>query len=311
MSIITALSTSHRVFYYHNVGDNPDSFYPEGISTAHFELQIKALLRLGYRFSTLREAYASAGKRRGLTATITTDDGFDCNYTTIFPILKRYNIPLTLFIIGKCHDNQALAWNHKLLIIRKEAQQHELHEALLRLEPRYDLKITADLSASLFSVPMKRKEAFADQLWEQFCHFSQAEYLQAHQPFLSADQLSEMVSRGCEIATHSHSHADFSRWSLPEIYEEIHLSKAILEQYGPVEFFAFPYGRQPQPDLIPHICRKSGLKACLGGRYTFLDNRRRNHYWQRQKLELPLHQSALEFIAKPLLRTAKDLISLP
>ncbi|HNQ44106.1 MAG TPA: polysaccharide deacetylase family protein, partial [Candidatus Cloacimonadota bacterium] len=270
-------AATHRIFYYHQIGKPQESFYPMGLSTEEFEQQIRTLKRLGYRFLTLREAYADSGRNRGLTATITTDDGFSCNYSEIYPLLKRLGIPFTMFVIGKCLDNQALAWNHKLLIIRQQADPQALHQSLLKLEARFHLKLVPDLSASLFSVPMSLKEELSDTLWEQFCDISQAEYLHKHQPFLSSDQLREMVASGCEIGTHSFSHPDFSRLTFPEILNELRASRALLEELYPVEFCAFPYGRQPARDLIPHICRQGGLSATLGGRYTWHDNRRPNY----------------------------------
>ena len=56
----------------------------------------------GFTVIPLTEAVAYLqGKRASLPAksiVITADDGWESDYTYMFPIIKKYNIPITLFI---------------------------------------------------------------------------------------------------------------------------------------------------------------------------------------------------------------------
>jgi len=308
--------SSHRVFYYHQVwakeqqekssNSGSEPFYPEGISIGQFEEQIIALQKAGFQFIPLSQGVleAGCGRKQGLTVSLTTDDGFACNYHQIMPLLQKHDVPLTLFLIGTCLNNQSLAWNHKLLILRQNTPESELRAALRKLAPRFDLIPAGDLGAFLFSVPMTGKDALADELWERFLPFSQTEYLAMEQPFLSDGQVLELVAQGAEIASHSFSHPDFSRLGYSEARKEIELADQALGRYPqpPVKLFAFPYGKTCSLPLLRKLARDTGIKAFFGGRFIWRDNRGSSLLWQRQKMEQSPPELFRELTLKPWLR---------
>jgi peptidoglycan/xylan/chitin deacetylase (PgdA/CDA1 family) len=301
------LKGSQLILVYHRVGEGQTALYPNGLSRIELEDLIIAFQELGFRFCSLSEAYARAGKGTERTISLSSDDGFACNYDVVLPLLQKHRIPLTLFVIGKCLDNRALAWNHKLIQIRQNSDEAELRERVRTLQSRYRLRLTDDLSRQLFSVPDQLKDDLADELWQSFCSESQTDFLKRTQPFLTGAQMQKLESCGAEFALHSHSHADFSRLSYAQMSSEIEQNQIALAQFNlrPAPFFGFPYGRQCQGDLIPKLCRDTGLLACLGFRYRIDDNRRQNQLWQRSHLE---HSDALsleQLLWRPLLRCVK------
>lgn len=89
------------VLMYHAVSD--DTQNPYAISPALFETHISSLLNDGYTPVFLSELcdYVENGKALPQKPVcITFDDGYLDNYTTAFPILKKYNAKATMFIIG-------------------------------------------------------------------------------------------------------------------------------------------------------------------------------------------------------------------
>lgn len=258
---------------------------------------------MGYSFCSLSDAFdgqAGLGRRR---VVLSTDDGFACNYHTIAPILKKHGIPMIMFLIGKCIDNRALAWNHVLQIVRFSTTPDRLSSLMPQLQQRYGIQRDGNTMANLFSVPMAQKDALADYLWQQLMPISQEEYLHLHQPFLSSEQIAELQSQGHEVASHSQSHPDFSRLSIDEMVDEILQSKESLSGFGPVRFFAFPYSRCPDVFLVPSLCETSGIDACLGGRYRVCDNSPGTQLWQRSKMEQSPSDVALELFVKPCIRS--------
>jgi peptidoglycan/xylan/chitin deacetylase (PgdA/CDA1 family) len=306
------LVSSHRVLYWHNVYTIEPGLYKDGVTALEFETQIIALKKAGFRFISLAEALnrARSKAKAEQTVSITTDDGFACNHNTILPILKRHGLPISIFLIGKCLDNRALAWNHKLLIVRARADAASLDKAINSLASQYQLSLSKNTAASLFSVPMRLKDAFADKLWELFCEESQAEYLAKHKPFLSSEQLTELIEYGAEIGTHSHSHPDFERLTYPEMLKEIERSCSALQEHtgSPIPYFAYPYGRYNSAAISSKLCRDTSLDLCLGGRYSLKDNRGDSRLWQRQKMEQDISKVNQEILLKPYLRAAKDLL---
>lgn len=92
------------ILMYHHFADegSPSTV----ISAAQFENQIKALSDAGYTAITFEELcdYVFSGAplpERPLIITI--DDGYLSVYETAFPILKKYDMKATVFIIGVSH----------------------------------------------------------------------------------------------------------------------------------------------------------------------------------------------------------------
>lgn len=97
--------------------DDPDDF--NYINTPNgFEENIKILLDNGYTFLSfkdLNEAYSGKKELPDKPILITFDDGYYSNYKYIFPILKKYNVSGSIFIvtdnIGKTIDGKKyLTW---------------------------------------------------------------------------------------------------------------------------------------------------------------------------------------------------------
>lgn len=87
------------VLNYHQV-DNKSN--PLSISPANFDTQMKFLAESGCITITPDELYAGLNGEIELPpkpVLITFDDGYIDNYTNAFPILKKYNLRATIFVI--------------------------------------------------------------------------------------------------------------------------------------------------------------------------------------------------------------------
>jgi len=68
-----------------------------------FEKDILSIIGEGYTFVSIDRVIDYKNGVKGLPekcVVLTFDDGYMSNYTYIYPILKKYNIPATIFIIG-------------------------------------------------------------------------------------------------------------------------------------------------------------------------------------------------------------------
>lgn len=73
-------------------------------SQENFDENVKTLLDAGYTFITLEDLYQYNKGEKGLpekVMIITMDDGQIGCYTDAFPVLKKYQIPATIFIVNK------------------------------------------------------------------------------------------------------------------------------------------------------------------------------------------------------------------
>lgn len=88
------------ILTYHSISDIDDE---TAITPCTFESQINFLKQDGYYFAALIEivSYVKDGKPLPLkTVAITIDDGYADSYKNVFPILKKYKIPVTIFIVS-------------------------------------------------------------------------------------------------------------------------------------------------------------------------------------------------------------------
>lgn len=107
--------TSVPILVYHNF--DPSKTGSMTLSTKKFEAQIKWLKENGYTIIPLKEFVSYVqGKISSLppkSVVITDDDGRKSVYTYMLPIVKKYHIPVTLFIYPQIisHASYALTWD--------------------------------------------------------------------------------------------------------------------------------------------------------------------------------------------------------
>lgn len=102
------------ILCYHNL--NPVKPGSMNLTPKKFEDQIKWIKENGFTIIPLKEAVAYLqGTRATLpkkSVVITVDDGWQSVYTYMLPIVKKYNIPVTLFIYPETisHGKNAMTW---------------------------------------------------------------------------------------------------------------------------------------------------------------------------------------------------------
>lgn len=115
------------ILCYHNL--NPTKPGSMNMTPERFESEIKYLQDNGFTIIPLKDAVAYLqGKRDSLpkkSIVITADDGWKSVYTYMWPIVKKYNFPVTLFIYPSTISSgkNAMTWDEL-----KELQQTGLFD---------------------------------------------------------------------------------------------------------------------------------------------------------------------------------------
>lgn len=101
------------VLMYHSVDEKAQQT-KLSVCPASFDRQMKFLSERNYNVVTLQELVDITEKGRGFsskTVAITFDDGYENNYTCVFPVIKKYNIPVTIFVVmDKVGREGYLSW---------------------------------------------------------------------------------------------------------------------------------------------------------------------------------------------------------
>jgi len=110
-AVFNAPSAGIPILLYHRFG--PIAADSMTVTTTVFKSQLQYLSSKGYVVISLRELIDSyRGKKTGLPANsvvLTADDGHISVYTDMFPLLKQYRVPATLFIYPSAISNATYA----------------------------------------------------------------------------------------------------------------------------------------------------------------------------------------------------------
>ena len=90
------------VLMYHYINDEEPHKSRLGVSPKSFERQMRFLKEHNYNVTSLAELVDLIKYKKKIpckTAAITFDDGYLDNYINAFPILKKYNLPATIFVV--------------------------------------------------------------------------------------------------------------------------------------------------------------------------------------------------------------------
>ncbi|MCK5580960.1 MAG: polysaccharide deacetylase family protein [Candidatus Omnitrophica bacterium] len=106
------------ILMYHQVEDVEDGKVPPGdtVTPEVFEVQMSFLREKGYNVIRLADAMEAMRNNQELphnSVVVTFDDGFLNNFTNAYPVLKKYDIPVTLFVApGFMGRDGFLDWYH-------------------------------------------------------------------------------------------------------------------------------------------------------------------------------------------------------
>jgi len=269
------------ILLYHKIGPPALPLFGETVLPEDFERQIRFLKKY-YEiidFKDLKSAISNANSSKDLVV-LTSDDGYRDNFLYAFPIIKKYDVPLTIFLTTDVISTKQLLWPDKLAWIlyksasnfnRQTLYRTDLPREMIRSVEKFFLtnasgqtQILRTISMHLKSYPNAELEDILDRL-TKFCNVTQwpAEDLRA---MLSWEEVKNMSADGVSFGSHTKSHPALSRIPLDLARQEIVDSKQVIEEQiqKPVTTFAYPYGkRDDTTEGIINLLRDEGFEyAC-------------------------------------------------
>lgn len=173
---------------------------------------------------------------------LTFDDGFREMYDIIMPILIEKGVPATFFINKNFLDNKEMFYRNKAsLLIDFVLENDDLkNPRLLQLFQDHAVHFN-DFRDSILSLEYKQRfliDKAADELGVSF-----DDYLKKERPYLTTEQVNEMISKGFHFGAHSLDHPKYSTLTLKEQLQQTRESMAFVQETFNVDYkvFAFPF----------------------------------------------------------------------
>lgn len=209
--------------FYHVVSDTEKAhfkhLYPIK-SVTEFKEDLDALLKHFKPISLIEliELVQSGKKPKDKVFHLTFDDGLQELYTVVAPILKEKNIPATFFISTDFLDNKAMFYRFKASLLSD--------------------KFAANGMLDLPYGQEKDIDVLAETLGYDF-----DDYLKNEQPYLSSDQVQELINQGFTIGAHSLSHPLYSKINIEEqLNQTLESVNNLVNQFNlDYKVFSFPF----------------------------------------------------------------------
>lgn len=300
------------ILTYHGVISNGDDSYlnRNSLSADMFDQQM-AYLKRHYHIMALPELVRRLVAREPLphyALVITFDDGFYNNYAVAAPILRKYDLPATIFLTTAFINSPQLGlWTERVDWLLQTATTAGLEFAMdgevqhLALQTTRDRIIASDLVRGyLKRLPPKAREEAIAKLAEEIGVVRDLDGSVAERyAFLTWEQVREMQHWRISFGSHTHTHSILSGLSPAEAHFELNESRHLIESElgAPCTIFSYPngsardFGRR-DIDLL----RKLGFVAATSQLPGFNDHK--TNLYALRRINISRHRDFNYFLAK-------------
>ncbi len=196
---------------------------------------------------------------------LTFDDGLKEIYTEIAPILESKGIPATFFINTDFIDNKGLFYRYKAsLIIDKIKGDKNLQQIVAKEIDINEASLQIIKEALLnFNIhDTKIINNIANLIELDFDNF-----LSSQQPYLTKQQIKELLAKGFDIGSHSLNHPYFKDIDINEKKRQINESFKFIEEEFKVKnsYFSFPFSDESvDTKFMDWMYEKANCKLTFG-----------------------------------------------
>jgi len=240
-----ATSPKFLILCYHRIGTGGVPLYSE-LPQSIFEAQMR-FLREHYRIVSLEEVCLGlrSGIASGPAIAVTFDDGYAGVFTEAFPVLSKYQIPATVFLIAESMETGKVAWYDRIFLILQALPSgrldfHGLNGLELSTE-QSRLQAAIEIMSFLRSLPDWRRKDYCADL-ESRVKLNERDLTGR---ILTWNQVKTMQRAGIAFGSHTVTHPVVGRLTPRGMEKELTESKRLLEARleCPVLDFAFPFGQ--------------------------------------------------------------------
>jgi peptidoglycan/xylan/chitin deacetylase (PgdA/CDA1 family) len=230
--------------YYHIIRDDKvahiENLYQyKNISQFKNDLEV-----LSKNFNPLTLNNLTDNKKNNNGFLISFDDGLEEIYSVVFPILKEKNLKAIFFINPVFVDNNEGLYKHYIsVIINHLKDKNYTKEALDTIGSIFNFSYisTDDFIAKFKNIRFSDRNKITEVL--NYLKIDIQQYLKTQKPYISKEQIQEMVDHGFYFGGHTMSHPPLEQLSFEEQKKEIIDSIDWIKNNFNIKYslFAFPF----------------------------------------------------------------------
>ena len=254
------------IVHYHRISPPAEhEWLMTPVSPQSFERQVRYLQR-NFEIMPL-ETLVSCLRDQTLpknSAAITLDDGYKDNYTYAYPILQKYRVPATIFLITGHIGSAELFWWDKVQYVFRHTRvsRLELDSTVNHLSSTQRHQRTGShFTTELTNMSHQKKILLLDKMISSAGVAIPTDL--AKQVILSAEDIKEMASKGIDFGAHTVTHPNLTRESEQEARHEIVRSKKHVEEFAGKECTLFAYPLGAFNGQVERIVAQSGYVAAV------------------------------------------------
>jgi len=242
-----------KILTYHGICSDEISYEewipPHFVKLSEFEKQMRYISRY-FKPVNLRNAVKAlkSGSFSSKMIVVTFDDGYANNFYLALPILKKFSIPATIFLVTKYIINQDLFPFDKIRLLNYWGVK--------------DIGMTDYLNS-----PISQLNYQLSQIWPKHKHLLTEKQWEILRP-LTIEEIRKMKSTGLiDFGAHTHSHCILKNESRDTRKKEIAISiKKVKEITNQKEIpFSYPNGQTGDFDEEDILCIKKFCYCAVSG----------------------------------------------
>lgn len=268
-----------RILMYHRFSELPK---PGHVSREVFESQVR---HIAHHYNPVSMTDLVKGLRgetplKPNSIAITVDDGYYDFYTIAYPILKKYQVPATVFVTTKFVDGGFWLWPDKISYalnslseIREEIQLGSQRLSPGVLTPSYKQQVWQAIVGYLLTRPESDKQEWINNFAAKQALTIPDAPIDNYRA-VTWDQLREMEEKGIEVGGHTVTHPSLGRVGSEQLKAEVVGCKKALDQQLALRErqFCYPNGQlQDFSEEAKTVVSESGFRSAV---VAFHDSKR-------------------------------------
>lgn len=279
LGLLARVSREHPciILLYHRIVDENSKYLNKGAAVHHpikdFSREI-AYFKRHFQILSMDEVVnrMKSGKEfERPSIAITFDDGYLDNYTLAYPILKKHEVPATIYLTTGLVGTPDGIWTEQIGTAFLETKKDQFHFSSVLGDETIPIRTEEEkkqastkVSETLKLIPDDERRELIEKLFEKLEVSDKVGRHVGKRMMLNWDEVQEMRKDGMTIGSHSHTHPILSQMPIQKAKDEILNSKMVVEKNVPmrVKHFSFPNGREEDfSEELRDYCREIGFES--------------------------------------------------